>query len=149
MNSLLMHKQSIRQRFSELHLMARKQAELLSQTGADNIEDTITILMGLIEQRQGIMEAIDQAQELFRKQSQEHLQGYDPALKQSIELEEAAIFKSILAIQSCDAECGIHAERLLQLTGSEANKARQNLKALKSYSGTGQYSDSQFFDGYK
>lgn len=149
MNSLLLLKQSIRQRFSELQLIACKQAELLIQTGADNIDDTITILIDLIERRQAIMEDIDQAQELAREQSRGNMQSYDVELMESIELEEAAIFKSILAIQSCDEECGVHAERLLQLTGSEASKARKNLQALKSYSASGQYSDSQFFDSYK
>lgn len=149
MNSLLLLKQSIKQRFCELQLIARKQAELLSQAEAENIEDAITILMGLIERRQGIMEDIDQAQELAREQSRGNVQNYDVVLMESIELEEAAIFKSILAIQSFDEECGVHAERLLQLTGSEASNARKNLQALKSYSASGQYSDSQFFDSYK
>lgn len=133
-----------------MQLIACQQAELLGQAGAENIEDTIRKLMILIGQRQVIMEEIDQAQQLAaREQAQPDLAGCAAALMDAVKMEEAAIFQSILAIQSCDRRSAVHAERLLQSAGAEANQARKNLMALKSYTGLAQYSDSQFFDGYK
>ncbi len=142
-------KQAIRQLFSELQQTARQQAELLSQAGSDNIDDTITRLTELIDQRQRVMKEIDQGQQLAQKPSREKLESGEVKVIESIEMEEAAVRKSILAIQSCDDESRAHAERLLQLLGTEAGKARKNLQALKSYGASGQYSASQFFDGYK
>lgn len=149
MKSILVKKQAIRQHFADLELISQKQAELLRLAQLDNADEIIVKLKGLLEQRQELMNKIDLAQKSVKEEERNMPELQDPAVLENIGREEAAIFNSILAIQSFDEECGRSAERLLQITGKELSQVRKNLKALKSYVGAGEYSQSQFFDGYK
>jgi len=149
MISYLERKQAIRQHFAVLESISRKQTELLRSAQNGEIDEIIDELSDLIEQRQGLMNQIDLIQKAIGEEIKSPPGDQDPAVLEAISREDAAIRNSMLTIQACDEESSQSAERLLKMIGMELSKARQNLKAVKSYTGGNEYGTPQFFDSYK